>query len=155
MFNVHQSNTRTITTLIICLTSRPQANAIPFQRAVTPSFLTKEVTVVVKPRPDTCIRVFTVSMGCVKLTVKTHAAPPNAIDSKRFGVLTFGVAMVLQSRRYDEVRKIRQKICCIFCNKEQSRRRRKVKRKRNFVLAGGGRCTRKAFVFSNTAKKAL
>mmetsp|Transcript_47165 Transcript_47165/g.87644 ORF Transcript_47165/g.87644 Transcript_47165/m.87644 type:complete len:95 (+) Transcript_47165:678-962(+) len=67
--------------------SRPQAKAMPFQKAVTPSFFKRVLTVTPRPLPVTCIRVFTVSMGWVKLTVKTHDAPPSAMDSSRFGAL--------------------------------------------------------------------
>jgi hypothetical protein len=91
-------------------------------------------------------------MGCVKLTVKTHAAPPNAIDSKRFGVLTFGVAMVLQSRRYKSEKDSAEDIHCVsfgMRNKldvEEKSRGRET----SFWLAEGGALV--SVRFSTTTK---
>ena len=67
--------------------SRPQAKAIPFQKAVTPSFFRRLLNVNPMPFPETCILVLIVSIGWVKLTVNTHEAPPSAMDWTRLGLL--------------------------------------------------------------------
>jgi hypothetical protein len=60
--------------------SRKYAHGNPFQNAAKPSFRNALVHVVMTPLCDVWTLVLTSSIGCVKLTAKTAAEPPNTVD---------------------------------------------------------------------------
>jgi hypothetical protein len=60
--------------------SRKYAHGSPFQNAAKPSFRNALVHVVMTPLCDVWTLVLTSSIGCVKLTAKTAAEPPNTVD---------------------------------------------------------------------------
>jgi len=59
---------------------------MPFQKAPMPSEPITAEHVAPMPFPETCMRVFTNSMGWVKFTAKRADVPPSAIDWRSDGL---------------------------------------------------------------------
>ena len=82
--------------------SRQYAHGRPFQNAARPSRWNVLVHVVRTPLDDVWTLDLTNSMGCVKLTAKTAAEPPKAVDCKIVGVLSGLVAVVASDVDVDD-----------------------------------------------------